>query len=173
MILRKRAARTAFFLLQLGGKFLCLKTISTFFMRFVFPPETYFVPCERLCSNFLKFISISKFSVKDKDIILDFAKRKQKKKNKKIGVSIYTLPHSKCIRLVSVRSILTCFNIGVRIELAKKASFGIGFFFSNWDCPYTRYLKRWLSSTKETATNAIFLPLSKHILAQLEKKSYL
>ena len=32
-------------------------------------------------------------------------------------VSIYTLPHLECIRLVSVRSSLPCINIGVRIEL--------------------------------------------------------
>jgi len=32
-------------------------------------------------------------------------------------VTIHTLPHLKCIRLVSVRSTLPCINTGVRIEL--------------------------------------------------------
>ena len=31
--------------------------------------------------------------------------------------TIYTLRHLKCIKLVSVRSSLPCFTIGVRIEL--------------------------------------------------------
>jgi len=35
-------------------------------------------------------------------------------------VTIYTLPHLKCISLVSVRSSLPCINIAVRIELTKK-----------------------------------------------------
>ena len=32
-------------------------------------------------------------------------------------VTIHTLPHLKCIRLLSVRSSRPCINIGVRIEL--------------------------------------------------------
>jgi len=39
-------------------------------------------------------------------------------------VTIRTLPHVKCIKLVSVRSILPCINIGVRIELDHILIFG-------------------------------------------------
>jgi len=43
-----------------------------------------------------------------------------KKRKKKNEVVIYTLPHSKRIRLVSVRSSLPCINIGMQIKLTKK-----------------------------------------------------
>jgi len=37
-------------------------------------------------------------------------------------VTLHTLPHLKCIRLVSARSVLGCINTGVRIELTKNKS---------------------------------------------------
>jgi len=47
---------------------------------------------------------------------------------KKNEVCIYTLPHLKCIRLVSVRLSLPCINIDERIELKKNVS-GHNFIF--------------------------------------------
>jgi len=46
------------------------------------------------------------------------------KKNTKNELTFHTLPHLKCIRLVSVRLSLPCIYIGVQIELKKTSKLG-------------------------------------------------
>jgi len=52
--------------------------------------------------------------------MLCLPKKTKKNKKQKNEVTIHTLPHLKCIRLVSVRSSLPCIHIGVRIDLIFK-----------------------------------------------------
>jgi len=52
--------------------------------------------------------------------------------NENDDVTIHTLPHSKCIRFVSVRSSLLCINLGMRTELTLKLISFLGGSTNDW-----------------------------------------